>query len=108
MCVCVCACACVRACARPYMCIHLDTTTTTTTILFNNCRVKQLYIAVQASLLVLTIPDTLEPLNEEHLSQVKELLCLLIQAAVAAYAVPVASLTKAAQPDNGKFYTLFC
>lgn len=60
-------------------------------------------MAVQASLLVLTIPDTLEPLNEEHLSQVKELLCLLLQAAVAAYAVPVASLTKTAQPDNGEF-----
>ena len=52
---------------------------------------------------MLTIPDTLEPLNEEHLSQVKELLCLLLQAAVAAYAVPVASLTKTAQPDNGEF-----
>ena len=58
-------------------------------------------MAVQASLLVLTIPDMLEPLNEEQLSQVKELLCLLLQAAVAAYAVPVASLTKTAQPDSG-------
>ena len=80
------------------MCVYL------TIITFQSLhRVKQLYVAVQASLLVLTIPDTLEPLNEEHLSQVKELLCLLLQAAVAAYAVPVASLTKTAQPDNGEF-----
>ena len=64
-------------------------------------RVKQLYVAVQSSLLVLTIPDTLESLTEEHIGQVKELLCLLLQAAVAAYAVPVTSLTKAARPDNG-------
>ena len=85
-------------CAYMCMCVYL------TIIMFQSLhRVKQLYVAVQASLLVLTIPDTLEPLNEEHLSQVKELLCLLLQAAVAAYAVPVASLTKTAQPDNGKF-----
>ena len=69
-----------------------------------NCflyRVKQLYVAVQSSLLVLTIPDTLESLTEDHIGQVKDLLCLLLQAAVAAYAVPVTSLTKAARPDNG-------
>jgi len=71
-------------------------------------RVKQLYVAVQSSLLVLTIPDTLESLTEEHIGQVKELLCLLLQAAVAAYAVPVTSLTKAARPDNGNCVVQGC
>lgn len=88
----------VKVCVRTCVCVYI-----LPLLRSNPCRVKQLYVAVQASLLVLTIPDTLEPLNEEHLSQVKELLCLLLQAAVAAYAVPVASLTKTAQPDNGEF-----
>lgn len=92
---------CIYKCA--FTCVYVYTLLI---LCSNNCRVKQLYVAVQASLLVLTIPDSLEPLNEEHLSQLRELLCLLLQAAVAAYAVPVASLTKTAQPDNGEFFGL--
>ena len=90
-------------CMCAFTCVYVYTLLI---LCLNNCRVKQLYVAVQASLLVLTIPDSLEPLNEEHLSQLRELLCLLLQAAVAAYAVPVASLTKTAQPDNGEFFWL--